>query len=79
MNFEDDGDHPIPANLVTADDGYRLCDTCSGEGVVMDVVSGPNGPIFFDNYCDNCGGDGQVEVDEGDAASPDANSSPAAA
>lgn len=52
---------PLPKNLEQADEGYRLCDTCCGEGVVMVPKMYPGGHTEDTEECPDCCGEGQIE------------------
>jgi len=62
---EDDQDHrPHSVNLEKADEGYRLCEMCGGEGTTMIAKMYPTGHTEVIDTCPDCDGEGQIELDE---------------
>lgn len=65
MDYDDDNADYWRAravNLQYADKGFRLCDTCEGIGVTMIARMTGSGHTECEEYCPDCGGDGQVEI-----------------
>lgn len=55
---------PRAANLEKADEGYRLCENCEGVGTHMVARMYPTGHTECTEECPDCGGEGQIEIDE---------------
>lgn len=69
MDNNDDYDMgPTPANLDVADPGYVLCSFCGGEGVNMTMKCYGGSPCESSEYCPECAGTGQIEIDEPEPA-----------
>lgn len=61
-DYDDYDDAPRAVNLTEADEGCKLCDSCGGVGVTMTMVCYGGPPCERTGYCEDCDGDGQVEL-----------------
>jgi hypothetical protein len=50
------------ANLEKADEGYKLCESCKGEGTTMIARMYPTGHTECTEECPDCDGEGQIEL-----------------
>ncbi len=49
------------------------CEKCGGSGVYMDVTNGPDGPIYTDETCRDCNGEGFIVEDACETCKGDGN------